>query len=371
MTMAVPFLELRPTYIELKQEIDEAWFRVMDSGWYLIGKELEAFEAEYAACCDAKHCIAVGNGLDALHLILKAMDIGPGDEVLVPSNTFIATWLAVSYAGATPVPVEPDPATCNMDPASIEAAITPRTRAIMPVHLYGQAANMAPILEIARRRGLRVIEDSAQAQGACYRGKRTGAIGDAAGNSFYPGKNLGAFGDAGAITTNDPLLADRVRTLRNYGSKRKYYYECRGLNSRMEELHAAILRVKLRKLEEWNQRRRNLAGYYIEHLRGLPDLTLPVTLPGNLHVWHLFVVRHPRRDRLQQALAERGIGTQIHYPVPPHLSDAYRDARIPHGALPIAEALSASVLSLPIGPHLSMEQAEQVVHAVRDSMQEP
>ena len=221
--MNVPFLELKPTYLELKDEFDAAYHRVMDSGWYLLGKELEAFESEFAAYCETKHCIGVANGLDALHLIVRACGIGPGDEVIVPSNTFIATWLAVSYAGATPVPVEPDPRTYNLDPARIEAAITPRTRAIMPVHLYGQPADMDAINAIARRHGLKVIEDSAQAQGARYKGRRTGGLGDAAGHSFYPGKNLGAFADAGAVTTNDAQLADRVRTLRNYGSKVKYH----------------------------------------------------------------------------------------------------------------------------------------------------
>jgi len=362
--MKVPFLELKPTYDELRAEIDAAYHRVMDSGWYLLGNEIEAFEAEFARYCSARHCVAVGNGLDALHLILRAYDIGPGDEVLVPSNTFIATWLAVSYAGATPVPVEPDPRTFNIDPARIEAAITPKTRAIMPVHLYGQPADMDPIMEIARRRGLKVIEDSAQAQGARYRGRRTGSLGDAAGHSFYPGKNLGAFTDAGAVTTNDAELADRVRTLRNYGSKKKYYNEVKGFNSRLDELQAAFLRVKLAKLDEWNGRRQAIASRYLSELDKNTSLTLPFVPAWAEPVWHLFVIRHPRRDALQQQLTEAGIGTLVHYPVPPHLSGAYADGKWTRGAFPVAEDMADNILSLPIGPHLSPDQTRHVVEAL-------
>lgn len=260
--MKVPFLDFVGPYAELKAELDEAYFRFMQSAWYILGREVEAFEQEFASYCGVRHCVGVGNGLEALHLILRAYGIGPGDEVIVPSNTYIATWLAVSYAGAVPVPVEPDPRTYNLDPSQVEAAITARTKAVMPVHLYGQPADMDPIMAIARNRGLKVIEDNAQAQGARYKGRRTGALGDAAGNSFYPGKNLGAFGDAGAVTTDDADLADRVRTLRNYGSKRKYYNDCRGFNSRLDELQAALLRVKLKKLDEWNDRRRAVAAWY-------------------------------------------------------------------------------------------------------------
>jgi dTDP-4-amino-4,6-dideoxygalactose transaminase len=362
--VTVPFLELKPTYDELRNEFDAAYHRVMDSGWYLLGEEIEAFEREFAAYCEAKHCVAVGNGLDALHLILRAYDIGAGDEVIVPTNTFIATWLAVSYAGATPVPVEPDPKTFNIDPQQIEAAITPRTKAIMPVHLYGHPADMDPINEVARRHGLKVIEDNAQAQGAWYKGRRTGSLSDAAGNSFYPGKNLGAFGDAGAVTTNDTALADRVRTLRNYGSQKKYYNEVKGFNSRLDELQAAFLRVKLKSLEEWNERRRAVAGRYLAEWRGAPGLTLPFVPAWAEPVWHLFVVRHPKRDALQQKLTAAGIGTLIHYPVPPHLSGAYADGKWVRGDFPIAEALADTVLSLPIGPHLSNEQVALVVEEV-------
>ena len=362
--MKVPFLELKPTYLEFKEEFDAAYHRVMDSGWYLMGNEIESFEREYAAYCGVKHCVAVGNGLDALHLILRAYDIGPGDEVIVPSNTYIATWLAASYAGATPVPVEPDSRTYNLDPARIEAAITPRTKAIMPVHLYGQAADMAPIMAIAARHGLKVVEDSAQAQGALYRGRRAGGLGDAAGNSFYPGKNLGAFSDAGAVTTNDPALAERVKGLRNYGSKKKYYNEFRGFNSRMDELQAAFLRVKLARLDEWNQRREQLVSIYFKALQSEPSLTLPVVPPDMKPVWHLFVVRHAKRDLLQEKLNGAGIGTLIHYPVPPHMSGAYADAGFKAGAFPLAEESARTVLSLPMGPHLTKEQVEYVAQEV-------
>ena len=366
--MRVPFLELKSTYDELKQEFDAAYHRVLDSGWYLLGSELESFETEFANYCDAKHCIGVANGLDALHLIVRGYGIGAGDEVIVPSHTFIATWLAVSYAGATPVPVEPDPLTYNLDPALIEAAITPRTKAIMPVHLYGQPADMDPINEIARKHGLVVIEDSAQAQGARYKDRRTGALGDAAGHSFYPGKNLGAFSDAGAITTNDPALADRVRALRNYGSKQKYHYEAQGINSRMDEIQAAFLRVKLRHLDEWNARRVALAQQYISDLWPPSTvLSLPFVPEWVSPVWHLFVIRHPQRDALQKHLAEHGIQTLVHYPIPPHLSGAYSSSKfnIQNLKLPIAEQLANEVLSLPIGPHLPCEHVELICRAIR------
>lgn len=367
--MKVPFLELKPAYLEFKDEFDLAYHRVMDSGRYLFGQELEAFEAEFAAYCGTKHCIGVGNGLDALHLILRACGIGSGDEVLVPSNTFIATWLAVSYAGAAPVPVEPDPKTYNLDPCRIEAAITPRTRAIMPVHLYGQPANMDAINAIAQKHGLKVIEDSAQAQGARYRGRCTGGLGDAAGHSFYPGKNLGAFADAGAVTTKDAHLADRVRTLRNYGSKKKYYYEAQGVNSRLDELQAAFLRIKLHHLDEWNSRRSKIANVYFDGIKSeignqKSELMLPFVPEWAEPVWHLFVVRHPKRDALQKRLAEGGIGTLVHYPIPPHLSGAYATQRLARGALPIAEQLSSSVLSLPMGPHLVRDQVMVVLEAI-------
>ncbi|MGC8493799.1 MAG: DegT/DnrJ/EryC1/StrS family aminotransferase [Syntrophobacteraceae bacterium] len=365
--MKIPFLDLNGPYKELRRELDEACERVMSSGWYVLGKEVQAFEEEFAAFCDTKYCVGVANGLDALHLILRAYGIGPGDEVIVPSNTYIATWLAVSHAGARPVPVEPDSVTCNIDPGRIEDVISPRTKAIMAVHLYGQPADMDPILVLAEKHGLKVIEDNAQAHGATYKGRRTGGLGHAAGCSFYPGKNLGAIGDGGAVTTNDVELADKVRVLRNYGSRVKYYNEIKGFNSRLDELQAALLRVKLRHLDEWNGRRRAIASMYIRELIGMPELVVPVTPAFVDPVWHLFVIRHPRRNDLQNRLAENGIGTLIHYPVPPHRSEAYAEMGFGSTSFPIAEAMAESVLSLPIGPHLGPGQAGEVVSVLKQS----
>jgi dTDP-4-amino-4,6-dideoxygalactose transaminase len=364
--MRVPFLDVGATYLELKEELDAAVSRVLSSGWYLLGAEIAAFEEEFAAHVGVKHCIGVGNGLDALHLALRAMNVGSGDEVIVPSNTYIATWLAVNYAGATPVPVEPDLRTYNLDPALIEAAITPRTRAILPVHLYGQPANMDPICEIAQRYGLWVLEDSAQAQGARYRGRRVGGVGHAAGWSFYPAKNLGAFGDAGAVTTNDDGLADRLRELRNYGSKVKYVNEERGFNSRLDEIQAAVLRVKLRHLDSWNDRRRRIAAQYLDLLHQT-DLVLPWVETWADPVWHLFVVRSQQRDQLMRRLQEAGIGVLIHYPIPPHLQAAYRDLDRPRGSFPVSEMIHQEVLSLPIGPHLDEAQAASVVATLKEA----
>jgi dTDP-4-amino-4,6-dideoxygalactose transaminase len=365
----VPFLELKPTYLELKDDLDAAYRRVMDSGWYLLGKELEAFEAEFAAYCGADHCAGVANGLDALHLILRAYDIGKGDEVIVPAHTFIATWLAVSYAGATPVPVDIEPVYYGIDPSRIEAAITPRTKAIMPVHLYGHPADMDPILAIARKHGLKVIADAAQAHGAEYKGRRDGILGDAAGFSFYPGKNLGAFSDAGAVVTQDPDIHARVRKLRNYGAVVKYQHELQGINSRIDELTAAVLRVKLNRLSDWNARRGRVAAAYGEGLKGVRGLVLPGCREGAVPAWHLYVVRHSRRDELQARLSGVGVGTLIHYPVPPHLSPAYKGLGYKHGAFPVAERLCAEILSLPIGPHLVDEQVvfvgEQITQFLR------
>jgi dTDP-4-amino-4,6-dideoxygalactose transaminase len=333
----------------------------MESGRFITGEEVRAFEREFADYCGARHCVGVGNGLDALHLILRALGIGDGHEVIVPSNTYIATWLAVSFAGAVPVPVEPDPRTYNLDPARIEAAITERTRAVMPVHLYGQCADVDAIREVADAYGLKVIEDAAQAQGARYRGRRAGSLGDAAGFSFYPGKNLGALGDAGAVTTDDAALASAVRHLRNYGSHVKYVNEVKGFNSRLDEMQAALLRVKLRRLDEWNVRRRRVAETYMRALEGLPDLTLPFVPEWAEPVWHLFVVRHPRREELRRHLTEAGVGTIIHYPIPPHLQGAYSELGRVRGSLPLAESLAEEVLSLPVGPHLAEEDTEYVV----------
>lgn len=361
--MSIPFLDLRAAYLELKAEIDAAAARVLDSGWYILGPEVESFESEFANYCGTTHAIGVANGMDALHLVLRAMNVGPGDEVIVPSNTFIATWLAVSECGATPVPVEPDPTTFNIDPQRIEAAITPHTKVIIPVHLYGQPADMDPIMEIARRYGIRVLEDAAQAHGARYKTKRVGSFGDAAAWSFYPGKNLGALGDGGAITTNNVDLAQRIRELRNYGSKRKYVHDSKGYNSRLDPLQAAILRVKLAHLDQWNLRRQQIAAAYLAGIDS-PTLILP-TIPAYTDpVWHLFVVRTPWRDRLQQHLAAEGISSLIHYPIAPHQQEAY----CMKVDLPIAEQLAKEVLSLPIGPHLTRANAERVILAINTAL---
>jgi len=363
--MKIPFLELAPTYTELKAEIDEAIGRTLSKGWYILGSEVEAFEREFAEYIGVKHCIGVGNGLDALVLALMAYDIGPGDEVIVPSNTYIATALAVHHVGARVVFVEPDVATHNLDPQRLEAAITERTKAVLPVHLYGLAANMDPINAIARCCGIKVIEDAAQAHGSRYKGKMAGALGDAAGFSFYPGKNLGAFGDGGAVTTNDDAVADKIRALRNYGSKVKYYNEYKGLNSRLDELQAAVLRVKLRSLDSWNARRSAIAAYYTASLEGLPGVSLPSEPVGLASCWHLYVVATPFRESLQAHLTNRGINTMIHYPLPPYRQNAYSDMNIAIGSLPVADRLAAQVISLPMGPHLTHEQAAAVVEGIR------
>lgn len=356
----IPFLNLQAAYLELQQELDAAYRRVMKSGFYILGQELEAFETEFAAYCGTQYCVGVGNGLEALHLILRAMEIGPGDEVIVPANTYIATWLAVSYAGATPVAVEPDQ-TYNIDSEKIEAAITPKTKAILAVHLYGQTANMDLINKIAKRYKLKVIEDAAQAHGAKYKGRRAGSLGDAAGFSFYPGKNLGALGDGGAVTTNNYDLANKIRLLRNYGSRVKYFNEIKGFNSRLDELQAAFLRVKLTKLDEWNARRSWIANQYLEKFN-LADLTLPFVPTWAEPVWHLFVVRHPKRSVLEKHLKDAGISTLIHYPVPPHLSDAYVEKQ--HLGSPTTEQIAKDVLSLPIGPHMTDREVIRVIEVL-------
>lgn len=359
--MEVPFLDLKAPYFELKTELDEAYQRVMASGWYIMGNEVEAFEQEFAQYCGARHCIGVGNGLEALHLILRAWGIGSGDEVIVPANTYIATWLAVTYTGATPVPVEPDEKTYNIDPSKIESAITEKTRAIIPVHLYGQPADMQAINAVAIRYNLKVLEDAAQAHGAKCHGKKTGVLGDAAGFSFYPGKNLGAFGDAGAVTTNDDELADKVRVLRNYGSQVKYHNEVVGFNSRLDELQAALLRVKLRYIDEWNKRRTQVAQSYLRKLADNKNIILPYVPEWTTPVWHLFVIRTKQREELQKKLANAGIGNLIHYPIPPHLSGAYKKYSWMKGDFPISERLTDEVLSLPMGPHMTVDQAEYLM----------
>lgn len=361
---SIPFLDVRAAYLELKPEIDRAIARVLDSGWYILGAELVAFEEEFARYCGARHAIGVADGLDALHLSLLALGVGEGDEVIVPANTYIATWLAASQCGAVPIPVEPVDASFNMDPDLIAAAITPRTKVILPVHLYGQPADLDPILAIARAHGLKVLEDAAQAHGARYKGQPVGAHGDAVAWSFYPGKNLGAMGDGGAVTTNDPVLADRLRMLRNYGSRVKYVNEVRGFNSRLDPIQACVLRTKLKALDNWNERRRRLAARY---QTGLVDcgLTLPQAPAWAEPVWHLYVVRTTRRDELQRHLEATGIGTLIHYPIPPHRQQAYAEMAYPQGSFPLSERMAAETLSLPMGPHLAVEQVDNVCAVIR------
>jgi dTDP-4-amino-4,6-dideoxygalactose transaminase len=360
--MQIPFLDLGRGHQTLRKELDEAYRRVMDAGWFILGPELEAFEAEFAAYNEVTHCVAVGNGLEALHLLLRAYGVGPGDEVIVPSNTFIATWLAVSQAGATPVPVEPDPRTYNLDPGRIAAALTPRTRAIMPVHLYGQPADLSPIRALAEQHGLVVIEDAAQAHGARYQGRRVGSLGHAAGTSFYPGKNLGAFGDGGAVLTHDDAVARQVRLLRNYGSPVKYHHEVRGYNSRLDELQAAFLRVKLRMLDTWNAQRAAVARAYTEGLLST-TLTVPWVAEDTEPVWHLYVIQHHQRDALQAYLARQGIATMVHYPIPAHRQACYQNQVT--GSYPIAEQLSRNALSLPISPHLTQDEVQHVQKAIQ------
>lgn len=366
----IPFLDLKAINLRHRDQMHAALDRVLDSGWALLGNELRAFEDAFAQYCGVRHCVGVGNGLDALHLVLRAWDIGPGDEVIVPSNTYIATWLAVTHAGARPVPVEPDHSTYNLDPQKIEAAITPRTRAIIAVHLYGQTCDMVPIMTIAERHGLKVLEDAAQAHGASYHGCRAGSLGHAASFSFYPGKNLGALGDAGGVTTNDETLAEKIRILRNYGSQKKYLNDVIGFNSRLDEFQAALLHAKLSTLEQDNARRSSIASRYKSALAGLPKLILPKVLPGCDSAWHLFVIRHPQRDRIAASLAAAGIGTLIHYPTAPHLQQAYAAHAPLPGSLPVAERLQNEILSLPIGPTLTQKQADRVIGCIYEQLAE-
>jgi len=363
--MNVLFLDLRAQDIDLRPELDDAFRRVLASGSYILGSEVEALENEYAQYCEAHYCVGVGNGLDAICLALLALDVRPGDEVIVPSNTYIATWLAVSRCGATPVPVEPDEATFNINPALIEAAITDRTKVILPVHLYGQPADLDPILALATKYQLRVLEDAAQAHGARYKGQRIGSHGDAVAWSFYPSKNLGALGDGGAVTTNDQLIADRLRMLRNYGSRVKYFNEIQGFNSRLDPLQAAFLRAKLKRLDRWNQSRRAIATSYLAQLANT-GLGLPNVPNWAEPVWHLFVVSNAARDQLQERMDRAGIGTMIHYPIPPHLQGAYADLGYSKGAFPIAERMAGQLLSLPMGPYMDDESVRYVIGVLQE-----
>jgi dTDP-4-amino-4,6-dideoxygalactose transaminase len=359
----IPFLDLSLSYAEIKNDVDAAVERVLASGQYILGDEVAMFENEFASYCTAAHAIGVANGLDALYLSLIALGIGSGDEVIVPSNTFIATWLAVTRCGATPVPVEPLESTYNINPDEVVSAVTPRTRAIIPVHLYGQPAALDEICGVAKKLGLWVIEDAAQAHGAKFNGRRIGATGDLVAWSFYPGKNLGAFGDAGAVTTNNAYLADKLRLLRNYGSARKYIHELSGINSRLDPIQAACLRVKLGRLDDWNARRSDIAKFYMANIHN-SRIQLPQVDSRAQSVWHLFVIRSENREELVHHLNRQGVATLIHYPVPPHKQKPYEHLLYGASTLPIASRLAGEVLSLPIGPHLSSESVEYVCRAV-------
>jgi dTDP-4-amino-4,6-dideoxygalactose transaminase len=361
----IPFLALKRDYEAQKTAIDAAIRRVAERGWYIMGAELAEFERRYAAYCGVAHCIGVGNGLDALALALRAMGVTAGDEVIVPSNTFIATWLAVSHAGAVPVPVEPVARTFNIDPARIAKAVSARTKVVLPVHLYGQPADMEAIVSVARAHGLRVLADGAQAHGAAYRGKPVATCGDAVAWSFYPTKNLGALGDGGAVTTDDPALADRIRVLRNYGSREKHHNEVAGFNSRLDEIQAAVLSAKLDLLDAQNVRRRAIADRYRAALANAA-ISLPEVPDWANPVWHLFVIRLPERDLLISRLRERGVEAAIHYPVPPHLQPAFAGLGYRRGDFPIAEAIHDEVVSLPLSPHMSDSEVDQVIAAVQE-----
>ncbi|TYZ29950.1 DegT/DnrJ/EryC1/StrS family aminotransferase [Selenomonas caprae] len=364
--MEIPFADLRPMHDEIRHELDSAYKKVMDNSWFIQGTELEAFEKEFATYVGVKHCIGVATGLDALYLILKAYGIGAGNEVIVPSNTFIATALAVSYAGATPVFVEPEIETFNIDTSRIEAAITSETKAIMAVQLQGRCCDMDEINRIAKKHGLKVIEDAAQAHGAKYKGKKAGALGDAAGFSFYPGKNLGALGDGGCVTTNDDDLAAKVRALGNYGSDYKYHHIYKGTNSRLDEMQAAFLRVKLPHLDKWNDARRKIAARYLAEIKN-PLIQLPLPTSDEYeHIYHVFVIRCEKRDELEEYLAENGIHTVKHYPIPMHMQGAYADLQIAEGVLPNAEEISRSVLSIPMYYGMTEEQVTYVIEKLND-----
>lgn len=362
--MTIPFLDFRGMHEPIQAALIEAATRVIQSNWYISGSELQKFEAAYAAFNETRFAVGAGNGLDALKIALRVLDIQPGDEVIIPSNTYIATALAVTQTGGKPVLVEPDPETYNINPKLIEAAITPRTRFIMPVHLYGQPCQMDLITEIAQKHGLFVIEDNAQAQGARFNSIKTGAWGQINATSFYPGKNIGALGDGGALTTHDATLATKARSWGNYGSQKKYFNEYKGYNSRLDEIQAALLGVKLAQLDLWNQERQSIASKYTKSLSGLAWLQTPLIATGAESVYHLYVIRTPFRDDLQSYLNDQGIGTLIHYPIPIHLQEAYMGFGWLKGQFPIAEQLSQEVLSLPIYPGLTTTQQDYVIEKI-------
>lgn len=361
--MKVPFVSFKPMEKELDLDLRAAFDRVYNASWYIEGKEDETFEKAFAQFCNTKYCIGVGNGLDALMLALKALGVGKGDEVIVPSNTYIATALAVTYVGATPVFVEPDISTYNIDPEKIGEKLTNKTKAIMPVHLYGQPCDMDSIMAIAKKKNLFVVEDCAQAHGALYKGKVIGSFGDAAGFSFYPGKNLGALGDAGATVTNNKELADKVRALGNYGSDYKYHHIYQGNNSRLDELQAAFLAAKLPHLSRMNDERRRIAKCYLEGIKN-PDIILPFVPDYAKPVWHVFAVRTKKREELAAYLADKEISTNKHYPIPMHMQECYKELNIPEGALPIAEEISATELSLPMFYGMTDDQIEYVIETI-------
>ena len=363
--MKIPFVSFKPLEKELDSDLRAAFERVYKRSWYIEGEEDEAFESAFARYCDSKYCVGVGNGLDALFLSLKALGIQQGDEVIVPSNTYIATALAVTYVGATPVFVEPDIKTFNIDPTKIEAAITEKTKVIMPVHLYGQACDMDPIMEIAKKHNLFVVEDCAQAHGAKYKGKIIGSFGDAAGFSFYPGKNLGALGDAGAVVTNSEEVAKKIRALGNYGSDYKYHHIMQGNNSRLDELQAAFLAAKLPYLDKINEERRNIANKYLEGINN-PEIILPFTPVYSTPVWHIFGIRCKRRVELEEHLHNAGISTNKHYPIPMHLQDCYKELEYKEGDFPIAEEISATELSIPMYYGMTDEEIQYVIDKVND-----
>lgn len=364
--MKIPFLSFEHTNKLIRQDILDAFECFFDSGHYVLGSRVAQFEKEFALFNNVKYCVGISNGLDALHIALKTLGISAGDEVIVPSNTYIATVLAISYVGANPIFVEPDINTYNIDPLKIEAAITSKTKAIMPVHLYGQCCEMEAIMKIAEKYNLFVIEDNAQSQGATYNGKLTGSWGHINGTSFYPGKNLGALGDAGAVTTNDDALAKKASVLRNYGSDKKYFNEVIGHNMRLDECQAAFLSVKLPHLKKWTTQRQAIAQQYLQILNGVGDLILPFTHKSATHVYHLFVVRTKQRDALQKHMADCGIGSLIHYPIPPHLQEAYHRLGYKKGDFPIAEEIAETCLSLPMWPGMTVEMVHYIANCIKD-----
>lgn len=363
--MNIPFLDIKAGYIELKSELDAAVVKTLESGRYILGEEVESFEREFAAFCGAKYCVSVGNGLDALHLSLLALKVGPGDEVIVPSNTYIATWLAISQCGATPIPVEPDLITYNIDVKKIEQAVTSKTKGILPVHLFGNPVDIDSIVDIGNKYSIKILEDGAQAHGALYKNKKIGGHGNIVAWSFYPGKNLGAFGDGGAITTDNEDLAESIKALRNYGSKVKYVNDVRGFNSRLDPVQASVLRIKLRNLERWNSRRKCIADMYIKRINN-KKIIKPKIEEGSSSAWHLFVVQHENRNNFQKYLASKGIETLIHYPIPPHRQKAYSDFSFKDNNFPIADFLANSIISLPIGPHLDDQSINYIIDTIND-----